>query len=170
ALFGSGVEPERVRRMVTMLLESQVPATLVVVAGRSAELTDALADLGDGPHVQLRVLGRIDYVDDLVAASDLVITKSGGLIVSEVLARGTPMVVIAPIPGQEEWNADFVAGSGAGIQLRNPESVPPAALFLLGQPERLAQMREQARRLGRPRAAPDIAERVLSELASGTYR
>ncbi|HJZ48788.1 MAG TPA: glycosyltransferase, partial [Roseiflexaceae bacterium] len=75
-------------------------------------------DLHDGPSMRLLKLGRIDYVDDLVAASDLVITKSGGLIVSEILARGTPMVVIDPIPGQEEWNADFVAGSGAGLQLR----------------------------------------------------
>jgi len=169
-LFGGGIEPRRVRRMVTMLLESAEPATLAVVAGRSAELTGALSDLSDGPQVQLRLLGKIDYVDDLVAASDLVITKSGGLIVSEVLARGAPMLIVDPIPGQEEWNADFVAGSGAGIQLRQPEAVPPAALFLLGQPERLAMMREQARRFGRPRAALDIAERVLADLASGAYR
>jgi len=169
-LFGGGIEPRRVRRMVTILLESAAPATVAVVAGRSAELTDALADLSDGPQVQLRLLGKIDYVDDLVAASDLVITKSGGLIVSEVLARGAPMLIVDPIPGQEEWNADFVAGSGAGIQLRHPEAVPPAALFLLSQPERLAMMREQARRVGRPRAALDIAERVLAELASGAYR
>jgi processive 1,2-diacylglycerol beta-glucosyltransferase len=167
ALFGGGIEPRRVRRMVTLLLEGAAPATLVVVAGRSEELAGALADLSDGPNVQLRVLGMIDYVDDLVAASDLVITKSGGLIVSEVLARGAPMLIVDPIPGQEEWNADFVAGSGAGIQLRNPEAVPPAASGLLGQPERLAMMREQARRFGRPRAALDIAERVLGELARG---
>ncbi|HJZ47744.1 MAG TPA: galactosyldiacylglycerol synthase, partial [Roseiflexaceae bacterium] len=135
-LFGGGIEPRRVRRMVTTLLESTEPATLVVVAGRSPELTDALADLSDGPRVQLRLLGKIDYVDDLVAASDLVITKSGGLIVSEVLARGAPMLIVDPIPGQEEWNADVVAGSGAGIQLRMPESVPYAVLDLLTQPER----------------------------------
>ena len=170
ALFGGGIEPRRVRRMVTLLLGGAAPATLAVVAGRSHELAGALADLSDGPRVQLRLLGTIDYVDDLVAASDLVITQSGGLIVSEVLARGAPMLIVDPIPGQEEWNADFVAGSGAGIQLRHPEAVPPAAVALLGQPARLAMMREQARRFGRPRAALDIAERVLAELAPGRLR
>jgi len=169
-LFGGGIEPRRVRRMVLRLLELATPATLAVVAGRNAELTEVLADLSDGPQVQLRLLGKIDFVDDLVAASDLVITKSGGLIVSEVLARGVPMLIIDPIPGQEEWNADFVAGSGAGVQLRHPESVPPSAEALLNQPARLALMREQARHFGRPRAALDIAERVLAELASGRYR
>ena len=153
--------------MVTMLLQSATPATLAVVAGRNADLTEALSDLSDGPRVQLRLLGKIDYVDDLVAASDLVITKSGGLIVSEVLARGVPMLIVDPIPGQEEWNADFVAGSGAGLQLNHPEAIPPAAQLLLSQPERLALMREQARRFGRPRAALDIAERVLGELHLG---
>ena len=65
-------------------------------------------------------------LDDLVAASDLVVTKPGGMIASEVLARGTPMIVVDPIPGQEEWNADWIALSGAGMQIRRPEMVPDA--------------------------------------------
>jgi processive 1,2-diacylglycerol beta-glucosyltransferase len=168
-LFGGGIEPARVRLVVTRLLTATKPGLLIVAAGRSQSLANSLADLGDGPSMRLLRLGLIDYVDDLVAASDLVITKSGGLIVSEVLARGTPMIVIDPIPGQEEWNADLVAGSGAGIQLRQPESVPLAALSLLSRPERLALMREQAVRVGRPRAALDIAEHVLADLRSGVY-
>jgi processive 1,2-diacylglycerol beta-glucosyltransferase len=168
-LFGSGIEPRRVRLVVSRLLAASIPGLLVVVGGRSDALMQSIADLQDGPMMRLRRLGRIDYVDDLVAASDLVITKSGGLIVSEVLARGTPMVILDPIPGQEEWNADFVAGSGAGIQLKHPEAVPPAALRLLAHPERLAMMREQAGRVGKPRAALDIADTVLAELRSGQY-
>jgi processive 1,2-diacylglycerol beta-glucosyltransferase len=74
------------------------------------------------------------------------------------------MVIIDPLPGQEEWNADFVAAAGAGIQLRMPEMVPPAVLGLLAQPERLAAMSAHAWEVGRPRAALDIAERVLADL------
>jgi processive 1,2-diacylglycerol beta-glucosyltransferase len=166
-LFGGGIEPQRVRLVVSRLLEASTPGLLVVAAGRSQVLTESLADLGDGPSMRLRRLGMIDYVDDLVAASDLVITKSGGLIVREVLARGTLMIVIDPIPGQEEWNDDLVAGSGASVQLRQAESIPLAMLSLLSHPERLVVMREQAARVSRPRAALDIAERVLAELRSG---
>ena len=169
ALFGGGLDPRRVRLIAERLLESQLSGELLVVAGRSEALMSALVDLSDGPRMRLRKLGFINYVDDLVAASDLVITKAGGLIVSEILARGAPMIINDPIPGQEEWNADVVAGAGAGIQLRMPESVPNAALDVLGQPERLALMREQARRVGRPRAAIEIADHVLHELRSGTH-
>jgi processive 1,2-diacylglycerol beta-glucosyltransferase len=113
--------------------------------------------------------GRIDFVDDLVAASDLVITKAGGLMVSEVLARGTPLLVIDPIPGQEEWNADYVVSAGAGVQLRMPEAVPYTTLNLLAQPGRLAAIRERSLTAGRPRAALDIAEIVLDELRQGIH-
>jgi processive 1,2-diacylglycerol beta-glucosyltransferase len=169
ALFGGGLDVRRVRLMVERLLDIPLSGELLIVAGRSEALGNALADLGDGPRMRLRKLGFINYVDDLVAASDLVITKAGGLIVSEVLARGAPMIIIDPIPGQEEWNADVVAGSGAGIQLRMPESVPYAALDLLTQPERLPVMRDQARRVGRPGAAIEIADYIMHELRSGTY-
>lgn len=166
ALFGGGLDVERVRLMVTQLLEGRTPGLLVVIAGRNEGLEEALADISDGAHMRLRVLGKIDFVDDLIAASDLVIGKSGGLTVSEVMARGTPMIIIDPVPGQEEWNADAVAGAGAGIQLRMPETVPPAALYLLSQPERLGQMGAQARAIGRPRAALDVADGVLKDLAA----
>jgi processive 1,2-diacylglycerol beta-glucosyltransferase len=163
-LFGGGLEVERVRLMVTQILESRTDGMLVVVAGRNERLEEALSDLSDGPHMRLRLYGRVDYVDDLIVASDLVISKAGGLTVSEVLARGTPMVIIDPVAGQEEWNADVVVGAGAGIQLRMPETVPPAALYLLSQPERLELMRRQARLIGRPRAALDVAGSIMGDL------
>jgi processive 1,2-diacylglycerol beta-glucosyltransferase len=168
SIFGGGIEPKRVRLLVERLLEeADRPALAVTVAGRNHELASALHALHSGAHMKLRKEGMIDYVDDLVVASDIVITKSGGLMVSEVLARGTPMIIIDPIPGQEEWNADFVAGAGAGIQLRMPEMAPSTALGLLADRERLAQMALQAERMGRPRAALDIAEIILERLGAG---
>lgn len=169
-LFGGGLDPERAERMVSRLLDSTQSSLLVAVAGRSQPVIDALNHLNDGPEMQLRRLGFIDYVDDLVAASDLVITKAGGLIVSEILARGIPMVLIDPIPGQEEWNADYVVSTGAGIQVRMIESVPTAVSHLLSRPHRLETMREYARDAGRPRAALDIAEHILDALASGLFK
>ena len=165
-LFGGGLDPDRVRLIATQLLESDMPALLIVAAGRNEDLTEELKDLTDGSHMRFQLLGRIDYVDDLVTASDLVITKAGGLIVSEILARGTPMLIIDPFPGQEEWNADVVAYTGAGVQLRLAEMVPPAVLYLLKQTEHLDFMRRQAQKIGRPNAALSIVEKILQDLRS----
>jgi processive 1,2-diacylglycerol beta-glucosyltransferase len=164
SLFGAGIEPQRVRLMVEGLLGLDAPLALVTVAGRSAELAQHMEGLAGHGQVRLVALGQIAYVDDLVAASDLVITKAGGLIVSEVLARHTPLLIIDPIPGQEEWNADMVAAAGAGTQLRMPEMVPIAVQVLLAQPERLALMRQRAAAVGRPHAARDVARRLIANL------
>ncbi|MGB7414301.1 MAG: glycosyltransferase, partial [Thermosynechococcaceae cyanobacterium] len=146
-LFGGGLNPKRVRTMVQDLLETDQPGLLVVAAGRSDELLDALEDLDGESQMQLQKVGMIDYVDDLIVASDIVITKAGGLITSEVLARGTPMVIVDPIPGQEEENADVIAAAGAGVQIRLPEMVAPAVRFLLQHPERLEEMQQWANAL-----------------------
>jgi processive 1,2-diacylglycerol beta-glucosyltransferase len=163
-LFGGGLHPKRVHLMVNKLLEHDSTGMLVVATGRNQELMESLAELSPGQSMQYRLLGMIDYVDDLVAASDLVISKAGGLIVSEVTARGTPLVIIDPFPGQEEWNADAVATAGAGIQLRLPEMVPPAVLWLLDHPEQLTFMRHQARQFGKPQASLEIARQILRDL------
>jgi processive 1,2-diacylglycerol beta-glucosyltransferase len=123
-LFGGGIMPKRVRWIVETMLEYNEPLVFITVAGRNRKMAKALEDLDSTENVTLRKYQFVDFVDDLVVASDLVVTKSGVLITSEVLARYTPMIVVDPIPGQEEWNADFVAGSGAGIQIRLPEMVP----------------------------------------------
>jgi processive 1,2-diacylglycerol beta-glucosyltransferase len=163
-IFGGGVSPETIRFIAARLLDNDRPLTVVVVAGRSERLLDALAGLESNATVGLHKLGMIDYVDDLVAASDLVVSKPGGLITSEVLARGTPMVTICPLPGQEEPNADFVALAGAGVSLRVPELAPVAVLHLLEAPELLGRMRASAHEVGRPQAAVAIAEQVLNDL------
>lgn len=163
-IFGGGIDSQRIRIMISLMLRSTIPSTLVVVAGRNQTLLEEIADLTDGSHMKFIKLESIDFVDDLVAASNLVITKAGGLIVSEILARGTPMVIFDPFPGQEEWNADVVAGYGAGIQLRMPEMAALTALYLLTQPERLDAMRERAKAIGRPRAALEIAQYILLDL------
>jgi processive 1,2-diacylglycerol beta-glucosyltransferase len=170
SLFGGGLNPRRVRSMVMDLLESPMPMMLVVAAGRNEKLEEALEDLTEGTHVKLRKVGTIDYVDDLVVASDLIITKAGGLITSEILARGTPMIIVDPIPGQEEQNADVIAAAGAGVQLRLLEMVAPAVQYLLRHPERLAEMRQAGLELGHPRAALNIAEHILQDLESSGVR
>ncbi|UIE39479.1 MGDG synthase family glycosyltransferase [Leptodesmis sichuanensis] len=170
SLFGGGLNPRRVRSMVMDLLDSPMPMMLVVAAGRNEKLEEALEDLTAGTHVRLRKVGTIDYVDDLVVASDLIITKAGGLITSEILARGTPMIIVDPIPGQEEQNADVIAAAGAGVQLRLLEMVGPTVQYLLRHPERLAEMSQAGLELGHPRAALTIAEHILQDLESSGVR
>ncbi|BAU63374.1 hypothetical protein STA3757_07380 [Stanieria sp. NIES-3757] len=167
-LMGGGLNPKRVCRLVEDLLAYDCFQTLVIAAGRNESLLEALENIDSTAQVNVLKLGQIDYVDDLIVASDLIITKAGGLITSEILARGKPMVIVDPIPGQEEQNADVIEAAGAGIQLRLLEMVAPAISYLLNNPERLAAMKREAQRLGRPNAAIAIAQHILEHWQADT--
>jgi processive 1,2-diacylglycerol beta-glucosyltransferase len=160
--LASGLSAERVHQIAHGLLQRPIRGTLLLVTGRNSALRAGLRALPRDRTLRLRVHGFIDYLDDLVAASDLVITKAGGLIVSEVLARGRPLVIIDPVPGQEEWNADYVVSVGAGVQLRLGAIVPEAVEHLLNETAHRQLLENGAARAGRPRAALDIAAAVLA--------
>ncbi|NJM66396.1 MAG: UDP-N-acetylglucosamine--LPS N-acetylglucosamine transferase [Acaryochloris sp. RU_4_1] len=170
ALMGGGLNPRRVSRLVQDLLAYGGFDTLVIAAGRNQNLLDALAGIDSNEQTTLRKLGMIDYIDDLIVASDLIITKAGGLITSEILARGKPMVLVDPIPGQEEQNADVIEAAGAGVQLRLLEMVAPALSYLLHHPERLAAMRQAALTLGRPSAALAIADYIVQHWQADAHQ
>jgi processive 1,2-diacylglycerol beta-glucosyltransferase len=160
-LLGSGLATNHVEQIVRGLLERDITGTLLVPAGRNEEIHSALSSIHSTDRLELRVMNFIDYMDDLVALSDVVITKAGGLIVSEVLARHTPMIIVDPVPGQEEWNADHVVSVGAGLQVRLPDMVPVVVENLLRMPSYMQAIRSCAQHAGRPEAALKIADIIL---------
>lgn len=89
-----------------------------------------------------------------MAATAVAITKPGGLTTTECMAVGLPMIVISPIPGQEERNADFLLDNGAALKARGPSA-------LAYRVERL--LREKALRLGRPEAARTVPDIILGD-------
>ena len=97
-----------------------------------------------------------------MACADVVITKPGGLTSSECLAMGLPMIVNAPIPGQEERNADFLLEQGVALKAMDDVTLQYRVQYLLHNPAKLADMRSKARALGRPAAAQQVLQTVLS--------
>jgi processive 1,2-diacylglycerol beta-glucosyltransferase len=96
-----------------------------------------------------------------MAASDVVVTKPGGLTTSECLAMGLPMIVHAPIPGQEERNCDYLLEQGAALKAIDASALEWRVAELIGTPTRLATMAARAKALGRPAAARDVLSVVF---------
>jgi processive 1,2-diacylglycerol beta-glucosyltransferase len=100
-------------------------------------------------------------MEQYMAAADLLVGKAGGLTTSEALARGLPMALIEPIPGQEERNADHLLEAGAAMRCNNLPAAAWKIARLLEDPYRMERMREAARNMARPKAAAAIAEDAL---------
>jgi processive 1,2-diacylglycerol beta-glucosyltransferase len=96
-----------------------------------------------------------------MAASDLAITKPGGLTTSECLAIGLPMIVVSPIPGQEERNSDFLLENGAALKACDTGALAYRVTRLLDEPARLEALRRNAAQLGKPDAARSVLDIVL---------
>src|SRR5436305_14648881 len=95
--------------------------------------------------------------------ADLFIGKPGGLTTSEALACGLPMVIVSPIPGQEERNSDFLLESGVAVKCNDLVLLPYKLHQLISDRQRLRSMRAAAKSLGRPRAAETVVETLLHE-------
>jgi len=136
------------------------PVRLVAVAGKSASARAALETLTPPPGARLEVRGFIDDVQEEMAQADLLVTKAGGLTVSEALVMGLPMFLLHPIPGQEEANADMLLEEGAAKKAGSLDALEHKLDRALAEPAWLLAMRERARAIRRPDAARAIVEAV----------
>jgi processive 1,2-diacylglycerol beta-glucosyltransferase len=134
---------------------------MVVVCGNNAELRKDLEMRQKSEPRLKKVFGFVDFMDELMALSDLLITKPGGITVSESIAMGLPMILIEPIPGQEEANADYLVEQGTAVKARSL----PVLLNKLGlwirSPEKLAVMSKKAKSISSPYAAKTVAEEAI---------
>jgi processive 1,2-diacylglycerol beta-glucosyltransferase len=162
---GYGIGP--VQQLVKDLLALERPWQIVAIAGKSEKTRKHLEELaktaGKLPSgsPKLCPVGFTTEMDKYMAAADLMVGKAGGLTTSEALARGLPMALIEPIPGQEERNADHLLEAGAAIRCNNLPAAAWKISGLLDDASRLQKMRDAAKGLGRPYAAVNIAEDAL---------
>jgi processive 1,2-diacylglycerol beta-glucosyltransferase len=136
---------------------------IIIVAGRDKLLEKKMANskIKDDPLV--RIFGFIDNLDEYMTAADLILTKAGGLTVSECLIKNLPMVINDIIPGQEEDNADYVVANGIGIKALNAKEAVMAINNLFAQPEKLAEMKEKCKKAAKPNAASDLVDFIYYE-------
>jgi len=155
--FGMGPVAEILEELDKVPNEFQT----VVVTGRNEELRRDLA-AQDRKH-PTHILGFASNMHELMAISDLVITKPGGLTSSEALAMGKPLFILNPIPGQEAANSDFLLERGAAGKVNRVEDLPYRIEQLLGS-KKLVQMAAAAKALGRPQAAANVCREVMKRM------
>lgn len=147
--------------VVRRLLALDTPFQAVIVCGKNEDLKKDIEELVAGREEQFRILGYTSEMPDLMGAATLLLSKPGGMTTAEALARGLPMVILDPIGGQEERNADVLLEAGAAVKCTEVTVLNHKLKRLLEDPVRIAAMGDNARRLGRPEAAREIASIVL---------
>ncbi len=156
----SGISTEKTIRLLNELKRVQPQLRLLVSTGNDAAKEEKIKSLF--PERHFTIFGFSTKIAEMMQASDLILSKPGGLIISEALAMGVPQLLFSPIPGQEEANADYAVRHGAAILIQEkPGAFAEAITALLNDPQKLDAIAESARSLGRPDAARVIVEKVL---------
>ncbi len=138
---------------------------IVTICGNNKRLKKSLEELVTNKSVF--VYGYVDNVDVFMDAADCIITKPGGLTTSEALAKGLPMIMSNPVPGQEDRNVEFLLNSGAAIKVSSTYPIDDAVIQMLsGERETLA--REAMKSLGKPNATQNLAMFVKDILTEKT--
>jgi 1,2-diacylglycerol 3-beta-galactosyltransferase len=169
ALLAGSKRVTRLEPVVDVLDHCGWTLELALVAGGDKELEQRWS--ARAWHQPAHVYGYVDDMPSLMLAADLIVCKAGGLIVSEALAAGLPLLLVEAIPGQEEGNAAYVTEGGAGVLATNPLEVLVAIChWLENGGAGLAERAAQARALGRPQAAFRVAELAWEAAQQGVRR
>lgn len=159
---------EHFKENLNILNHSGFPFQLIVVTGKDQELYEELK--GIEWHHEVHLYEFVDQMPEFMRAADLIIAKAGGLIVTESLASGLPMILIDVIPGQESGNADFVQDGKAGFLARNAiEFIESFGHLFFNQQENLLSAREHAIAIGKPSSALQISKLIIDQLEAGKF-
>ena len=142
---------------ISQLLDQVPDLQVVVVCGGNSQLSSRLEQLNwQGP---VQIYDWVDNMSQLMKASDFIVSKAGGLIVSEALASGLPMIIAEALPGQETGNMHYVVENHAGAWAPGPTEVLATALsWLKDNHAQLREFQSNAQELGKPQAAYHIAK------------
>lgn len=161
-LMGGGEGTVSLERLVLALDGGESKFQLAALAGSNRKQYGRLLALRGEIRRTLTVFGFTDLVEELMTAVEVIVTKPGGLSLAEALVKRRPLVLIDPLPGQEELNARFLSGHQAAIPARDNPGAVRAVAALLRDEKLRGRMLAAMDRIRKPDAAREAARIIVS--------
>ncbi len=162
-MMGGGEGAGKMNDIIKEFEKKKFDGQLIVITGRNRQLEARLKKQAGQYSFPMRVFGFTNQVHELMAESDLIITKAGPGTIAEALAMNLPIIITAWLPGQEEGNVEFVVRENVGRVSRDPERVVELVQELRSTDE-FEELKNNIKRVGRPDAALGIAREIFSFL------
>ena len=158
-----GLGKERTVQILRSLILNAHDYQIIAISGKNEKMKEAFESLVKELNVssKVKILGFTDKVPELMSISDLVVTKPGGLTTTESLASHLPIIIINPIPGQEEENADFLEKHNVGIWIKKDDDPDAILLNLFDNKDKIENMRENTKSLAKTHSTQNICEILM---------
>ena len=158
-----GLGKERTVQILRSLILNAHDYQIIAISGKNEKMKEAFESLVKELNVssKVKILGFTDKVPELMSISDLVVTKPGGLTTTESLASHLPIIIINPIPGQEEENAEFLEKHKVGIWIKKDDDPDAILLNLFDNKDKIENMRENTKSLAKTHSTQNICEILM---------
>lgn len=161
--MGYGDLAEVVRSVLDLRMDVQV----LSVCGNNKK---AKAQIDEIESEELHNYGFVTNVDEMMDAADCIITKPGGITTSEALSKGLPIIIMNPIPGQEDRNTEFLLNSGVAMKASKTAPISDVVFQMLYFKERVLSMRDNVSRIGKPHAVRNLCSFIKEHCDEGTAK
>ena len=142
-------------------------AQLIVCGKNRAMYNKFLKYKENTKNDRIYIFGFAENVDVMMDAADCIVTKPGGLTVSETLTKRLPLITVDPIPGHEERNTEFLVNNGVCIEVTKTFPLEEALYYLYQNPKRAELIRETMAIIGHPNAAEELSDFVFRIVNEG---
>lgn len=161
-LMGGGLGMGNITKIYKELCFSSLDLQLIICCGNNTKLKNQLEYLSSRTLKKTLIFGYTDRVPEFMSVSDILVSKPGGLTISEALVKKLPMVITSTIPGQEEKNADYLTNNGIAARVKEFGELTHLIYQFAESKLRLSHMREMAEEKSKPNATRDIASLIIS--------
>lgn len=134
---------------------------IVAIAGKSTKNQKIFKKFSENSEKDVVVLGYTDKVPELMSIADFVVSKPGGLTTTEILTSNVPFIIIAPIPGQEEENANYLTNNGAAVRIYDATRTAPIIEQLIKDNFRIENMKAMQKHIAKPDSTKNIVEIIM---------
>ena len=159
-ILGGMAGSTKISSIISSFLRIGLPFQLMMVSGANSKIDPELQEEMKRRNICCICFGYIDFMDEVMQMADLALTKAGGLVSTECMSKGLPIIIFRPYPGQEERNTDYFLEQGAAIKINQLDSLDLKIIRLMENPEKLKNLSQNALRIVNPEAALDIVKYV----------
>lgn len=160
-----GLGKSRTYEMLRTFAKEFNTIQMVAISGKNPKMRKNFEEIVQAYHKEdsIKIIEYTNKVPELMSISDLVVTKPGGLTTTESLASGLPIIVINPIPGQEEENAEFLEKNHLAIWIKKEDNAKEVLTKVFQDPELMQKMKINARLFAKKNSTKDICEILLGK-------
>ncbi|MFH1406471.1 MAG: glycosyltransferase [Candidatus Omnitrophota bacterium] len=149
------------KKIITSLSNLENTLQIIIVTGTNKRLLESLKKVKVPLRHKVLLLGHVNNISELMDISTILVTKPGGITVTEAITKQLPMVIVQPLPGQEAKNTEFLLKSRLALQAESTKDLPHIISKLLEHPAQISALKERYKVFTKPNAAETIAQFVL---------